>query len=479
MTNPLLIPSELPTFSKIKPEHVKPAVEQAINDCKKVIEQVLANNTEFTWENLIVPIDEADDILSKLWSPVSHMNSVVSSDELRQAHESCLPLLSEYGTFVGQHQALFEAYSSLKQSDEFTQLDTAQQKVITNALRDFKLSGIALNDADKKRYGEIVARLSELSSNFNNNVLDATHAFSVTVTDKNELTGLPDSALAAAKALATSKEKTGYTFTLDIPSYLPVMMYCDNAQLREQLYTAYITRASDQGPNANEFDNSDTMNELLSLRHELANLLDFENYAQHSLATKMANSTSEVMTFLENLAIKSQQQGKQDFQELTEFAKTEFAQTELNAWDLAYYSEKLKQSRYAISDEELRPYFPKDKVVSGLFEVVHKLFGLSIKQREGVDTWHDDVNFYDVFDRDNNLRGSFYLDLYAREKKRGGAWMDDCVGRCKKADGSIQYPVAYLTCNFNGPVGNTPALFTHIFLNRQQPIVFIGLVYKA
>ncbi len=461
MTNPLLIPSELPTFSKIKPEHVKPAVEQAINDCKKVIEQVLANNTEFTWENLIVPIDEADDILSKLWSPVSHMNSVVSSDELRQAHESCLPLLSEYGTFVGQHQALFEAYSSLKQSDEFTQLDTAQQKVITNALRDFKLSGIALNDADKKRYGEIVARLSELSSNFNNNVLDATHAFSVTVTDKNELTGLPDSALAAAKALATSKEKTGYTFTLDIPSYLPVMMYCDNAQLREQLYTAYITRASDQGPNANEFDNSDTMNELLSLRHELANLLDFDNYAQHSLATKMAKSTSEVMTFLENLAIKSQQQGKQDFQELTEFAKTEFAQTELNAWDLAYYSEKLKQSRYAISDEELRPYFPKDKVVSGLFEVVHKLFGLSIKQREGVDTWHDDVNFYDVFDRDNNLRGSFYLDLYAREKKRGGAWMDDCVGRCKKADGSIQYPVAYLTCNFNGPVGNTPALFTH------------------
>jgi oligopeptidase A len=461
MTNPLLVPSELPAFSKIRPEHVKPAVEQAINNCKKVIERVLANKTQFTWENLIVPIDEVDDALSKLWSPVSHMNSVVSSDELREAHESCLPLLSEYGTFVGQHQALFEAYLNLQQSDEFTGLDTAQQKVITNALRDFKLSGIALNDADKKRYGEIVARLSELSSNFNNHVLDATHAFSVTIADKSELTGLPDSALAAAKELATSKEKTGYTFTLDIPSYLPVMMYCDNAKLREQLYTAYITRASDQGPNANEFDNSNIMNELLSLRHELANLLDFDNYAQHSLATKMANSTSEVMAFLENLAIKSQQQGKQDFQELTEFAKTEFAQTDLKAWDLAYYSEKLKQSRYAISDEELRPYFPKDKVVTGLFEVVHKLFGLSIKQREDVDTWHDDVNFYDVFDRDNNLRGSFYLDLYAREKKRGGAWMDDCVGRSKKADGSIQYPVAYLTCNFNGPVGNTPALFTH------------------
>ncbi len=461
MTNPLLISSELPAFSKIRPEHVKPAVEQAIIDCKKVIEQVLTNNSEYTWDNLVLPIDEVDDVLSKLWSPISHMNSVVSSDQLREAYESCLPLLSEYGTFVGQHDGLYQAYLALKNSKHFQQLTIAQQKVINNALRDFTLSGIALNDADKKRYGEIVTRLSELSSNFSNNVLDATHAFSVTIADKSELTGLPDSALAAAKALATSKEKTGYTFTLDIPSYLPVMMYCDNAQLREQLYTAFVTRASDQGPNANEFDNSEIMNELLSLRHELANLLDFDNYAQHSLATKMANSTDEVMAFLENLAIKSQQQGKQDFQELTDFAKTEFGQADLKAWDLAYYSEKLKQSRYAISDEELRPYFPKDKVVAGLFEVVHRLFGLSIKARAGVDTWHEDVNFFDVFDRDNNLRGSFYLDLYAREKKRGGAWMDDCVGRCKKADGSIQYPVAYLTCNFNGPVGNTPALFTH------------------
>ena len=272
---------------------------------------------------------------------------------------------------------------------------------------------------------------------------------------------MPESALAAAKELATAKEQKGFTFTLDIPSYLPVMMYCDNAKLREQLYTAFVTRASDQGPNANEFDNSAVMDELLSLRHELANLLDFDNYAQHSLATKMANSTSEVMAFLENLAIKSQHQGKKDFKELSDFAASEFNQDNLQAWDLAYYSEKLKQSRYAISDEQLRPYFPKDKVVSGLFEVVHKLFGLSIKHREDVDVWHDDVNFYDVFDKAGEKRGSFYLDLYAREKKRGGAWMDDCVDRSQLADGSIQYPVAYLTCNFNGPVGNQPALFTH------------------
>ncbi len=461
MTNPLLVSSELPAFSKIKPEHVKPAVEQAISDCKKVIEQVLADNDVFSWQNLVMPIDDIDDVLSKLWSPISHMNSVLSSDELRDAYESCLPILSEYGTFVGQHQGLYQAYQSLKSSNEFEKLDTAQQKVITNALRDFKLSGIALNDKDKKRYGEIVTRLSELSSGFSNNVLDATHAFSVTIKDKSELTGLPDSALAAAQELAQSKEQQGFTFTLDIPSYLPVMMYCDNANLREQLYTAFVTRASDQGPNADEFDNSSTMNELLELRHELANLLDFDNYAQHSLATKMANSTDEVMGFLEDLAVKSQQQGKQDFQELTDFASNEFNQSNLQAWDLAYYSEKLKQSRYAISDEELRPYFPKDKAVAGLFEVVNRLFGLTIKQRNNVDTWHDDVEFYDIFDKAGEKRGSFYLDLYAREKKRGGAWMDVCVGRSEKSDGTIQLPVAYLTCNFNGPVGNNPALFTH------------------
>ncbi len=465
MTNPLLpehvANQTLPCFSQIKPEHIKPAVKQAIVNSKKVITQVLANNEKFTWDNLVSPIDDVDDVLSRLWSPVSHMNSVVSSDAHREAYESCLPLLSEYGTFVGQHQGLYQAYQSIKDSEEFTQLDTAQQKVITNALRDFKLSGIALADEDKKRYGEIVVRLSELSSGFSNNVLDSTQAFSINVVTKNELAGLPESVLAAAQALAKAKDQTGYTFTLDIPSYLPVMMYCDNRTLREQLYYAFVTRASDQGPNANEFDNSAIMNELLSLRHELANLLDFDNYAEHSLATKMANSTSEVMEFLENLAVKSQHQGKQDFKELTDFAASEFGQTDLQAWDLAYYGEKLKQNRYAISDEQLRPYFPKNKVVSGLFEVVHRLFGLTIKERTDIDVWHDDVHFYDVFAADGSLRGSFYLDLYAREKKRGGAWMDDCVGRRQRADGSIQHPVAYLTCNFNGPVGDQPALFTH------------------
>jgi oligopeptidase A len=460
MSNPLLIASDLPSFSQIKPEHIKPAVEQAITECKKVIATVLEEKT-FTWANLVMPTDEADDTLTKLWSPVSHMNSVINSDELRDAYESCLPLLSEYGTFVGQHQGLYEAYQQLADSNEYQQLNIAQKKVIDNALRDFKLSGIALNDDDKKRYGEVVTRLSELSSTFGNNLLDATHAYSVNITDKSELTGLPDSAIEAAAELAKEQEKQGWLFTLDIPSYLPVMMYCSNEKLREQLYRGFVTRASDQGPNANEFDNSGIMNELLKLRHELAQLLGFNNFAEKSIATKMASSTDEVLGFLENLAIKSKAQGQQDLNEVKAFAKTEFNQTDLQAWDLPYYSEKLKQSRYAISDEECRPYFPENKVVSGLFEVVNRLFGLQINEISNIDTWHKDVKFFEVFDSDNNLRGRFYLDLYARAHKRGGAWMDDCKSRRELANGDIQYPVAYLTCNFNKPIGDKPALFTH------------------
>jgi oligopeptidase A len=460
MSNPLLTVSDLPQFSQIKPEHIKPAVEHAIAECKKVIAAVLEEKT-FTWANLVMPTDEADDTLSKLWSPVSHMNSVVNSDKLRDAYESCLPLLSEYSTFVGQHQGLYQAYQQFANSDEYSQLNIPQKKVIENALRDFKLSGIALNDNDKKRYGEIVTRLSELSSTFGNNVLDATHAYSVNITDKSELTGLPDSAIEAAAELAKEQEKQGWLFTLDIPSYLPVMTYCSNATLREQLYRGFVTRASDQGPNAGKFDNSDIMNELLLLRHELAQLLGFNNFAEKSIATKMASSTTEVLDFLENLAVKSKVQGQQDLDEVKAFAEKEFNQTDLQAWDLPYYSEKLKQSRYAISDEECRPYFPEEKVVAGLFEVVHRLFGMTINQVANIDTWHKDVKFYQVYDRDNNLRGRFYLDLYARAHKRGGAWMDDCKSRRELANGDIQYPVAYLTCNFNKPIGDKPALFTH------------------
>ncbi len=461
MSNPLLSFTDLPPFSDIKPEHVKPAVEQAIEDCRAKIEQVLEGNTEPTWENVIAPIEEVDDRLSRLWSPVSHMNSVVNSDELREAYESCLPILSEYGTWVGQHKGLFEAYKAIKSSETFETLTQAQKKTIKDALRDFELSGIGLPKAEQKRYGEISKRMSELGSKFSNNVLDATMGWTKHITDQNELAGMPESALAAAQAAAEGKGLEGYLLTLDIPSYLPVMTYCDNQALRKELYEAYVTRASDRGPNAGKWDNTENIAELLKLRYEVARMLGFNTYSEKSLATKMAETPDQVLSFLNNLATKVKPQGEREVQELREFAEQEFGVTSFELWDIAYYSEKQKQKLFEISDEELRPYFPESKVVSGLFEVLNRVFGMKVQEREGVDTWHESVRFFDIFDSNGALRGSFYLDLYAREHKRGGAWMDECRVRRINSNGELQTPVAYLTCNFNRPVGDKPALFTH------------------
>ncbi|NAZ95841.1 oligopeptidase A [Vibrio toranzoniae] len=461
MSNPLLTFTDLPPFSQIKPEHVKPAVEQVIEACRNKIEQVLEGNTSPSWDNLVAPIEEVDDRLSRIWSPVSHMNSVVNSDELRDAYESCLPALSEYGTWVGQHKGLFEAYKAIKASEAFSALNQAQQKTITDALRDFELSGIGLPVDEQHRYGEISKRQSELGSQFSNNVLDATMGWSKQITDVAELAGLPESALAAAKAAAESKEKEGYLLTLDIPSYLPVMTYCDNQALRKELYEAYVTRASDRGPNAGKWDNTEIITEQLKLRHEVARMLGFNTYSEKSLSTKMAETPDQVLGFLNDLAVKAKPQGEREVEELRQFAEKEFGVSELNLWDIAYYSEKQKQNLFEISDEELRPYFPESNVVSGLFEVLNRVFGMSVTEREGVDTWHDSVRFFDIFDATGALRGSFYLDLYAREHKRGGAWMDDCRGRRITESGELQTPVAYLTCNFNKPVGDKPALFTH------------------
>ncbi|CAM2964428.1 oligopeptidase A [Vibrio neptunius] len=461
MSNPLLSFTDLPPFSDIKPEHVKPAVEQAITDCRAKIEQVLEGNSNPSWESVVAPIEEVDDRLSRLWSPVSHMNSVMNSDELREAYESCLPLLSEYGTWVGQHKGLFEAYKAMKASEEFADLTQAQQKTITDSLRDFELSGIGLPADEQHRYGEISKRMSELGSKFSNNVLDATMGWTKHVEDEKQLAGMPESALASAKAAAESKELEGYLLTLDIPSYLPVMTYCDNQALRKELYEAYVTRASDRGPKAGEWDNSEIINEQLKLRYEIARMLGFNTFSEKSLATKMAENPSQVLGFLNDLANKAKPQGEREVEELRQFAKSEFGVEELNLWDIAYYSEKQKQHLFQISDEELRPYFPEQRAVSGLFEVLNRVFGMNVKQREGVDVWHESVRFFDIFDANDQLRGSFYLDLYAREHKRGGAWMDECRVRRINAQGELQSPVAYLTCNFNKPVGDKPALFTH------------------
>ena len=461
MSNPLLTFTDLPPFSQIKPEHVKPAVEQVIEACRNKIEQVLEGNTSPSWDNLVAPIEEVDDRLGRVWSPVSHMNSVVNSDELREAYESCLPLLSEYGTWVGQHKGLFEAYKAIKASEAFSGLNRAQQKTITDALRDFELSGIGLPADEQHRYGEISKRQSELGSQFSNNVLDATMGWSKQITDVVELAGMPESALAAAQAAAESKEQEGYLLTLDIPSYLPVMTYCDNQELRKELYEAYVTRASDRGPNAGKWDNTEIITEQLKLRHEIARMLGFSTYSEKSLSTKMAETPDQVLGFLNDLAVKAKPQGEREVEELRQFAEKEFGVSELNLWDIAYYSEKQKQNLFEISDEELRPYFPESNAVSGLFEVLNRVFGMSVTEREGVETWHDSVRFFDIFDATGTLRGSFYLDLYAREHKRGGAWMDDCRGRRITQSGELQTPVAYLTCNFNKPVGDKPALFTH------------------
>ncbi|MEZ8350945.1 oligopeptidase A [Vibrio splendidus] len=461
MSNPLLTFTDLPPFSQIKPEHVKPAVEQVIEECRNKIEQVLEGNISPSWDNLVAPIDEVDDRLGRIWSPVSHMNSVMNSDELRDAYESCLPVLSEYGTWVGQHKGLFEAYKAIKASEAFSALNQAQQKAITDALRDFELSGIGLPADEQHRYGEISKRQSELGSQFSNNVLDATMGWSKQITDVAELAGMPESALAAAQAAAEAKEQEGYLLTLDIPSYLPVMTYCDNQDLRKELYEAYVTRASDRGPNAGKWDNTEIITEQLKLRHEIARMLGFSTYSEKSLSTKMAETPDQVLGFLNDLAVKAKPQGEREVEELRQFAEKEFGVSELNLWDIAYYSEKQKQNLFEISDEELRPYFPESNAVSGLFEVLNRVFGMSVTEREGVDTWHDSVRFFDIFDATGTLRGSFYLDLYAREHKRGGAWMDDCRGRRITQSGELQTPVAYLTCNFNKPVGDKPALFTH------------------
>ncbi|MDK2595949.1 oligopeptidase A [Pseudoalteromonas obscura] len=460
MSNPLIGLEGLPPFSKIKPEHVVPALKAAIEHCRETIDKVL-EQPQCTWQNFVQPLEEADDKLSKMWSPVSHMHSVVNNEELRKAYDECLPLISEYSTYVGQHQGLYKAYLSLQQSDDFADLSTAQQKTITNALRDFKLSGIALDDAGQKRYGEISAKLSELGAKFGNNVMDATQAWHLHVTDEADLGGLPESALALAAHTAQAKELEGWVFTLDIPSYLPIMTYADNRSLREQMYRAFVTRASDQGPNANEFDNSEIMSEALALRHELAQLLGFESYANKSLATKMAETPAQVFEFLNDLAKKSKPQAQQEVDELRAFAQKEHQVEQLEAWDYGYYGEKLKQAKYAISDELLRPYFPADRVLSGLFETVNRLFGIKVSEVNNFDSYHEDVRFFAIHDKTGELRGHFYLDLYAREHKRGGAWMDDCMGRRTLTDGTLQTPVAYLVCNFNKAVGDKPALFTH------------------
>ncbi|MET0067315.1 MAG: oligopeptidase A [Candidatus Thiodiazotropha sp.] len=458
MNNPLLDMPGLPAFSKITPEQVEPAIDQLLKENRALTEQLLNQSDAPTWENFIEPLEVADDRLSRAWSPVSHMNSVVNNDALREVYNACLPKLSEYGTEMGQNSRLCDAYKQVASQSET--LDAAQKKLLDNALLDFHLSGVDLPEEKKQRYKAISQELSRLTTRFEENLLDATHAWSKLIIDPQALAGLPESALALAKQTATQRDQDGWLLTLEFPSYYPVMMYADDRALRQELYEAYSTRASECGPQGGQWDNTEVMEQILKLRHEQAQLLGFANYAERSLARKMARSTDEVLAFLNDLARRSRPQAEQELQELRDFARSEYGVTELEAWDIGYYSEKLRQFRYEISQEELKPYFPETRVVPGMFAVVERLYGIEIRPVEGVDVWHPDVRFYEIRDRKGQLRGQFYLDLYARPKKRGGAWMDDCATRffSERMD---QIPVAYLTCNFSPPVDGKPALFTH------------------
>ncbi|MDX5332606.1 MAG: oligopeptidase A [Gammaproteobacteria bacterium] len=461
MSNPLLEMQGLPPFSRIRPEHVEPAIDHQLAGNRALLERLLeaGKATGYTWDNLIAPLEQAEDRLSRIWSPVQHMNSVVNSEALREAYNRCLPKLTEYGTEIGQNAALYQAFKSIAEGPGFERLDAAQQKTIRDALRDFHLSGVDLPEADKARYKAIQQELSRLQSRYEENLLDATNAWTRQVTDEAELAGLPDSARDMAAQAASEREMDGWVFTLDFPSYYAVMTYADSRDLREEMYSAYSTRASDQGGHP-EWDNSDLMEQILALRHEAAGLLGYASYAHKSVATKMADDPKTILDFLRDLAGRSKPGAMREIEELRAFAATELGLDDLQAWDIGYASEKLQQQRYAISQEDLKPYFPVDQVLKGLYELVGRLYGVSIRPVEGVDTWHPDVRFYEVRDEDGEPRARFYLDLYARSKKRGGAWMDDCMGRMRTPEG-LQLPVAYMTCNSTPPVGDKPALFTH------------------
>ncbi|MBV1789299.1 oligopeptidase A [Marinobacterium sp. D7] len=460
MSNPLLEPHHLPPFSSIHPEHVEPAIDELLARNRARIAQLTQDSATPSWESLVEVLEQINDELSQAWSPVSHLNSVMNSDELREAYNRCLPKLSQYWTELGQNQALYQAFKALADSDAYTGLSQAQKTVVDHSLRDFRLSGIALPEAGQKRYAELQQRLSELTTKFSENVLDATHGWYRHITDDSQLAGLPAHAVSAAKEAAQERELEGWVITLDFPAYYAVMTHAEDRSLREELYRAYSTRASDQGPTAGQWDNSAIMTEILELRTELAKLLGFDNYADYSLATKMAQSSDQVIGFIRDLAGKSRTMAERELGELKGFALETDGLDELCAWDLGFYAEKLKLARFDISQQALRPYFPLPKVLDGLFAVVGRLFDVQFEQILEFDSWHKDARLYRL-SRDGEAIAYCYLDPFARAQKRGGAWMDDCRVRRRLPDGSLQLPVAYLVCNFTPPTSDHPALLTH------------------
>ncbi len=447
----------LPQFTSINVATFADRLDKLLQTNLQQIDALLAKNTHFTWDILMRPLEEKEDVLEQFWSPLAHLHAVVNSPTLRDCYQACLPKLSAYEAAIGHNEALFNAINAIDKNT----LDETQHKIIDDTLRDFKLSGVTLSAEHKRRFEAIQARLSELSNQFENNVLDASQAYQLHITDDTRLRGLPPHALHSAKIAAEEKGLSGWLLNLETPCYIAVVTYADERTLREEIYQAYVTRASDQKPSAADYNNTAIMDEMLALRHEKAHLLGFANYAELSLATKMAESTAQVSHFLSDLSQRAHQQAEEEFSRLQAFAKKEHHIDDVAPWDIAYLSEKKRQARYAISQEELRPFFPLPKVMEGLFTIINKLYGMTMDVMTDVDTWHTDVICYRVKDVQNRVRGFIYADLFARQNKRGGAWMDSCQSRRKLVDGSIQLPIATLTCNFAKTAGNKPPTLSH------------------
>lgn len=449
----------LPDFSAVDPISLCNTLEKMVAELQQKLDTLVTIESP-SWENTIEPLSESLDILSRFWSPVSHLNAVMSTDTLRDAYNSGLQIIQSFYTDMGQNTALYEQYLKLKDPELYNSFNSEQQIVIDYAIRDFKLSGVGLAGEAKARYKEICLRQSELGSKFQDNVLDATNAWEVHVTDEAKLSGLPDHTKAMLVQAANRKGLKGWLISLEQPSYLGVMTYADNRELRADIHTAFTTRASDQGPNAGEWDNSSIIDEILALRSEKSQLLGFSTYAELSLATKMADSPAQVSAFLQKLAARSKPIAEKELTELRAFASEKGLPDKLQAWDLGYYAEKLRKEKHNFSSEELKPYFPANRAIEGLFAVSSKLFNIQIEKVEEGKTYHGDVNLYRVIDSEGKEQGFFYLDLYARANKRSGAWMAGCVDRYSSAN-TVQLPIAFLSCNLTPPINDNPALFNH------------------
>ncbi|HEX4241818.1 MAG TPA: M3 family metallopeptidase [Steroidobacteraceae bacterium] len=453
MTNPLLEIDSLPAFDRIRPEHARPALEAVLAENRAGLAE-LTVQAHPTFASLVVPVEELSYRLSRVWSPVAHLNGVQNSPEMRAAYNECVPLLTGYHSELGQNAALQKAYAHVLEHER-SSLDAAQIKLLENALRDFRLAGVDLPVEAQTRYREVAQRLAQLASKFSENVLDAAGAFTRAVTDGAELAGLPANVVDRAAADARESGRPGWVFKLDQPTYITIMASAESEQLRRDIYEAWITRASELGPTAGKFDNNPVIAEILPLRHELARLVGFDNYADFALATRMAKSSRQVLGFLDDLARRCMPAGRREFSDLEEFAGRK-----LCAWDLAFYGEKLQERRFKVSQEALRPYFPLPKVLEGLFTLVKRLYGIEVRERPGVGVWHPSVRFYDLLDAERRPLAGFYLDPYSRTEKRSGAWMDECV-IAKSLPSGTALPVAQLVCNFTTPVGAAPSLLTH------------------